>query len=410
MSERRANTSDVRPCPAQKCLHGRPPPTEAGSLLDLLWVMPTMVRMKHLVALCCVAAVAGFEIADACTGIGITAKDGGVVVGRTLEFGAPPESDLIVFPAGSEFQGSTPTGDGLKFTAKYGFCGANGFGIEDLILDGMNEKGLVVGLFYFPGYAEYARPTQENAARGMGPQTLGAWLLGNFATVGEVIAGIDGIAVLPVEVPALQEVPGAHLKVEDASGRCIVIEPRGGKLVVSENPVRVLTNAPGFGWHLTNLTNFLNQTSEYPKNRDLNGLKLSPFGMGAGMVGIPGDFTPPSRFVRMVFFSQCLDQQPDSPSAVAAVFHLLNNFDIPFGVARPPAGTAEGDPDFTPWAAVADTKEGKYYWRTFGDQNIRHIDLAKALAKTGKAPSKMFLGSQKPVYRLQSSDATDLLK
>ncbi len=373
-------------------------------------LIPTINRMKFLTPLCCVTALVGLAISNACTGVGLTAKDGGVVVGRTLEFGAPPESSVIVYPAGSEFEGRTPTGKGLKFTSKYGFCGANGFGVDDLILDGMNEKGLVVGLFYFPGYAEYTPPTAENAAKGMGPETVGAWLLGNFATVEEVVNAIDDIAVLPVELPALNEVPGAHFKVEDASGRCIVIEPRGGKLVVTENPIRVLTNAPEFSWHVTNLNNYLNQTSEYPKNLDLNGLKLSPFGMGAGMVGTPGDFTPPSRFVRMVFFSQSLAQQPDSPSAVSAIFHLLNNFDIPFGAARPPAGTAEGDADFTTWAAVSDTKEGKYYWRTFGDQNIRHIDLSKALAATGKAPSKIFMGPQKPVYQLQSTDSTDLLQ
>jgi len=366
--------------------------------------------MKILAPFFYVVLIASLEIATACTGIGLTSKDGGVVVGRTLEFGAPPESFLIVYPAGSEFQGRTPTGKGLKFVSKYGFCGANGFGVDDLILDGMNEKGLVVGLFYFPGYAEYTQPTKENETKGMGPETVSAWLLGNFATVQEVINALDDIAVLPVELPALKEVPGAHFKVEDATGRCIVIEPRGGKLVVSENPVRVLTNAPEFSWHLTYLNNFLNQSAAYPKSIDLNGLKLSPFGMGAGMVGMPGDFTPPSRFVRMVFFSQSLAQQPDTSSAVAAIFHLLNNFDIPFGVARPPTGTAEGDSDFTPWAAVADTKEGKYYWRTFGDQNIRHIDLAKALANLGSAPGKVFMGAQKPVYQLQSSDTTDLIE
>lgn len=348
-------------------------------------------------------------MAPACTGIGLTAEDGGVVVGRTLEFGAPPESEMIVFPAGSEFQGRTPTGNGLKFTSKFGFCGANGFGVEDLILDGMNEKGLVVGLFYFPGYAEYAAPTVENAAKGMGPETVSAWLLGNFATVEEVTESIGKIAVLPVELPALKQVPGVHFKVEDASGRCIVIEPRGGRMLISENPVRVLTNAPEFAWHLTNLNNFLNLSANYPKDRTIHGLKLSPVGMGGGMVGIPGDFTPPSRFVRMVFFSQSLARQPDSRSAVAAIFHLLNNFDIPFGVALPPADTAEGDADFTPWVGVADTHEKKYHWRTFGDPTIRHIDLNKALAASPKAPRKVSMGPQKPVYQLQSTDSTDLL-
>jgi choloylglycine hydrolase len=95
---------------------------------------------------------------------------------------------------------------------------------------------------------------------------------------------------------------------------------------------------------------------------------------------------------------------------VAAIFHLLNNFDIPIGTAQPPAGTAESDSDFTPWAGVADTKEGKYYWRTFGDQNIRHIDLGQALAAVKKTPAKIFMGAQDPTYQLQSTVWTDQLQ
>lgn len=346
----------------------------------------------------------------ACTGIGLTSKDGAVAVGRTLEFGAPPESSLVVLPAGSEIQGQTPKGDGMKFTTKYGFCGANGFGMDDLILDGLNEKGLVVGLFYFPNYAEYAEPTEENLAKGMGPETVGAYLLGTCATVEEAKEAVKNIAVLPVELPALKEVPGVHFKVEDAEGNCITIEPRGGELVVHDNPVRVLTNAPEFPWMLTNLNNYLNQTNAYPKDRTVNGLELSPFGMGGGMVGIPGDFTPPSRFARMTFFSLCIPEQPDVDSAVSAIFHLLNNFDIPVGVASPPSGGAESDDDFTPWSAVADTKNLKYYWRTFGDQNIRHVDLKAALEKAKDQPLTVFMGAQKPEYKLQSTNYTDQLK
>ncbi len=372
--------------------------------------------MKRILPSSFLAAVAAAFIsalgsnAHACTGIGLTAADGSVAVGRTLEFGAPPESSVIVYPAGSEFQGQTPTGNGLKFTSKYAFVGANGFGVDDLILDGMNEKGLVVGLFYFPGYAKYQEPTAENQAKGIGPQQFGAWALGTCSSVEDVLSRINNIAVLPVVLPALKEVPGAHFKIEDASGKCFVIEPVDGKLQITENPVRVLTNAPEFSYHLTNLNNYLNQTPDYPEDRNINGLKLSPFGMGGGMVGIPGDYSPPSRFVRMVFFSAALPQQKDSPAAVAAIFHLLNNFDIPVGVAKPPAGTAEGDDDFTPWAAVADTKTLTYYYRTFGDMNIRHVNLKAALAANSKSPTSVFMGPQKPAFQFTSTDSTGDLK
>jgi len=356
------------------------------------------------------ASVIGFHSSLACTGIGLTAADGSVAVGRTLEFGAPPNSDLIVYPAGTEIQGKTPKGDGMKWTAKYGFCGADGFGDDTLMLDGLNEKGLVVGLFYFPNYAEYGELTEENTDRAMGPETVGTYLLSTCATVEDAKEAVKKIAVVPVVLPALEEVPGVHFKVEDAQGNCIVIEPRGGELVVHDNPVRVLTNAPEFSWQLTNLNNFLNLTPEYQKNRRIGSLELGPFGMGGGMVGIPGDFTPPSRFVRMTFFGQAIPQQADADAGVAAIFHLLNNFDIPYGVAHPPAGSAEGDDDYTPWAAVADIKNLKYYWRTFGNQTIQNVDLMKALETAGDKSVQIPMGPQAPEYELQSTDVTADLK
>jgi len=355
----------------------------------------TTFIMKASRILCTALAASALTLQSslACTGIGLTAADGSVAVGRTLEFGAPPNSDVMVYPAGTDFTGKTPKGDGMKWSSKYGFCGANGFGDDTLILDGMNEKGLVVGLFYFPNYAQYAEASEENLAKpnAMGPETVGTYLLSTCATVEEAEAAVKDLTILPVELAALKEVPGVHFKVEDAKGNCIVIEPRGGELVVHENPVRVLTNAPEFTWQLTNLNNFLNMTPDYPANRKIGTLELSPFGMGAGMVGMSGDFTPPSRFVRMTFFSQALPQQPDATAAVAAIFHLLNNFDIPYGVAHPPAGTAEGDDDFTTWAAVGDTKNLVYYWRTFGNQIIQNIDLMKALEAAKDKPLSLFM-------------------
>lgn len=211
-------------------------------------------------------ALAAMLVADqpapACTGGALIAKDGGVAVGRTLEFGEPLNSVLAVWPAGSGFTGLTPGGkNGLSWKSKYGFVGPTAATNNDMVLDGMNDQGLNVGLFYFPGYAQYAEATPENAAKGMAPAQVTAWILGNFATVAEVKENIGKIALLPVILDLIGIVPDLHIKVQDPSGECIVIEPRGGELVVHENPVRVLTNAPEFPWMLTNLNNYLNMSA-----------------------------------------------------------------------------------------------------------------------------------------------------
>ena len=333
--------------------------------------------------------------ARACTGGALIAKDGGVAVGRTLEFGQPLDSVLAVWPAGSEFTGTTSTGaNGLKWKSKYGFVGPTVATYHDMLLDGLNDQGLNVGLFYFPGYAQYPEATPENVAKGISPGQVTAWILSHCATVAEVKQKIGEVAMLPVVLDIIGMVPDLHIKVQDASGACITIEPRGGKLLVHDNPVRVLTNAPEFPWQLTNLNNYLNISANYPDDRKIGDLQLSPFGMGGGAWGLPGDFSPPSRFVRMTFFLKTAEPQQTSDQAVATMFHFLNNFDIPPGSAIPPAGVSEKYPDYTSWTVVSDLKKKQYHWKTFGNQNVRAVDLAQALAAAGDKKVTVEMGPQ----------------
>ena len=83
-------------------------------------------------------------------------------------------SSLVVFPAGTEFVGTVLKGTGLQFKSKYGFAGANGFGVQNAMIDGLNEQGLSVGLFYFPGCAKYMEATPQNNAIGLAPRALSA--------------------------------------------------------------------------------------------------------------------------------------------------------------------------------------------------------------------------------------------
>ena len=330
-----------------------------------------------------------------CTGGALIAKDGGVAVGRTLEFGQALDSVLAVWPAGSEFTGTTSTGaNGLKWKSKYGFVGPTAATNHDMLIDGLNDQGLNVGLFYFPGYAQYSEATPENSAKGMAPAQVTAWILSNCATVAEVKEKIGDIALLPVVLDLIGIVPDLHIKVQDPTGACITIEPRDGELKVYDNPVRVLTNAPEFPWHLTNLNTYLNITSQYPADRKIGDLELSPFGMGGGAWGLPGDFSPPSRFVRMTFFLKTAEPQASVDQAVGTMFHFLNNFDIPPGSAIPPAGVSEKYPDYTSWTVVSNLAKKQYHWKTFGNQNVRMIDLAQALKAAGDKKVTVEMGPQ----------------
>lgn len=336
-----------------------------------------MVRRLACAALA--AALVLAQPAGACTGIRLVATDGGVAAGRTLEFGLDLKSDVVIIPKGVTVSGSAPDGGkGISYTTKYGAIGANGLGLSQII-DGVNDQGLYVGLFYFPGYASYANVTKENTSRALAPFEYGGWLLGNFASVEEVKANFDKVVIGPVVVEALKEAPPVHFVVHDRTGQSVVIEPLDGTLKIFDNPLGVLTNAPTFDWHMTNLRNYINLTATNVPPVDLSSLKLAQLGQGSGMHGLPGDFTPPSRLVRAVAFSQAVVPAPTAAEAVLQVFHILNNFDIPRGAVRE---THEGvrNADYTLWTSAADLKNLKWYFKTYNDQTIRSVDLAAAIA------------------------------
>jgi len=342
------------------------------------------------------AALSFAPVAQACTGIRLIAKDGGVVAARTLEFGFDMHSEVMVIPAGTTLTGSLPDGGkGISYKTKYGFLGANAEGLT-AIVDGINDQGLYVGLFYFPGYASYSDATKYNAARAMAPHEYANWLLGNFANVEEVKANFDKIVLVPVVVDAIEQAAPVHFVVHDRTGKSVVIEPLNKSLKIYDNPLGVMANSPTFDWHMTNLRNYVNLTATNVPPIDLGGIKLAQFGQGSGLRGLPGDFTPPSRFVRAVAFSQSAIPSDTAPQTVLQAFHILNNFDIPFGAVRE-VDNGQIHAESTTWTSASDLKNLRWYFKTYGDQSIHSVDLAKSLAAAHGKIRLIKMESRQPI-------------
>jgi choloylglycine hydrolase len=317
--------------------------------------------------------------AQACTGIRLTAQDGTVVHARTLEFGIDIHSDVLVVPRGYARTGTTPDGEeGLTWMTKYASVGLNGVGLP-FLFDGLNEKGLAAGTFYFPTSAGYMSYKAADAGKTMAIWEVGSWLLENFASVEEVKANIGKIVVPTVVFAGWGFAPEAHLVVHDVSGKSIVIEYVGGKLNVYDNPLGVITNSPTFDWQMTNLRNYVNFSMTNVPPVKLGSMTLEPFGQGSGMLGLPGDFTPPSRFVRAVAFSHSVLPSKTGHDAILEAFHVLNQFDIPKGAAREHEKDAHGNvlADYTLWTSASDLKTKRYYFRTYDNSQIRMLDLMK---------------------------------
>jgi choloylglycine hydrolase len=317
------------------------------------------------------------------------------------------QSKVLVVPAGKEFSGTLPDGGkGLTYTSRYAFVGANALGLP-AILDGLNDQGLSVGLFYFPNYAKYTDVTDENKSRALAPQEFGTWVLANFATVDEVREAVKNIVLVPTPVPGLGSpqgaVAGAHFFLQDKTGKSLVVEPVDGTLKVHDAPLGVMANAPTYDWQMTNLAAYINLSAKDIDTAKLGPLTLTAFGSGAGMLGLPGDFTPPSRFVRAAMFSQAAAPNKTAGESVLAAFHILNQFDIPEGSV---VNSAVGQPvnEITEWTSVADLQNLRWYFRTHKDQSIRMVDLKQAVdAANGEIATIDMETSPQPIANVSAS-------
>ncbi len=315
-----------------------------------------------------------------CTGILIQATDLSSVNGRTLEFGIPLDVSLSFIPRNYYFDVKTTLGSGMSYTSKYAAIGTSCFDYPALI-DGINEKGLSAGVFYFSGYASYSKLTQRNHSKALSPIDFCNWILTQFATLEEVKDALSSVIItesIVVTGEVLKkwgnrQLP-LHYIVYDRSGKSIVIEPLLEGLKVYDNPIGVITNSPTFDWHLTNLNNYVNLSPYGTASNPLGEMQLHSLGLGSGMLGLPGDFTPPSRFVRAAFFSKHAVAVASSSNAVDLTFHILNQFDIPKGSVRQKEN-ASVECDYTLMTSVKNAETIEYFYRTYADQRIKFLRL-----------------------------------
>lgn len=180
----------------------------------------------------------------------------------------------------------------MTWTSKYAAVGLNALGVSALV-DGMNEKGLAGGVLNFPGFAHYTDPAKADPRTLLAPWDFLTWVLTNHATVAGVKAALADVAVISVVQETMKIVPPLHYTLHDATGASLVIEPIDGTLKVYDNPVTAMTNSPTFEWHITNLRNYVKLSNVNAPPLKLGGVIISALGNGSGMLGVPGDGTPP---------------------------------------------------------------------------------------------------------------------
>lgn len=301
-----------------------------------------------------------------CTGITLKGEDGSAVFGRTLEWASFDfHSRIIIKPRNYSFKGRTPEGNnGKRWKSKYGIVGLD-FANTNIIIDGMNEKGLTVNGFYYPHFAQFLKYDKRKAGNTISSGEVIEYLLSQFSTIKEVENAMQKIQVVGVPVVKVGEAV-VHWIVEDKAGKAIVIEYTKGKLHIFNDKFGAITNSPSFDWHLINLQNYLHLQGQGFTRGGIASINFKPIGAGSGFLGLPGDFTPPSRFIRAVAFSQTARPTKNADETVFEVARILDNFNVPvIGKSELTSGTQ--------WTTVWDKSKGILYYHTYHNRATRAL-------------------------------------
>ena len=237
-----------------------------------------------------------------------------------------------------------------------------------LYFEATNEKGLSAAGLNFPQSAMYGTPGQGGLE--LAPFEVISYLLAGCSCVAEAQKVLDGANI--VEESFSQALPATplHWLIADPN-TCAVLECTAKGIRLYENPFGVLTNEPPFPFHAANVNRYMGLHEGLAENRLSDDLPLINHSLGLGAVGLPGDFSSASRFVRAMFVKEKSVCDGGESASVAQFFHILGAVSMPRGCVR----TANGALEYTRYSSCCNTKTGVYYYTTYDDLSVRSVDL-----------------------------------
>jgi len=238
--------------------------------------------------------------------------------------------------------------------------------------EAMNEAGLACAGLNFAQYAHWEKepvPGKHNIP----PYDFILWVLGNHDTVEDVKKGIGQIELIDIPINENTPCPTLHWMVSDKEGNSIVVEKTIDGLKVHDNTVNVMTNDPPFDWHLINLREYIKLSPEHPKKISWCDELCRANGLGAGTLGMPGDFASVSRFVRIAFARANMPVINSAAEALSHCFHMLDYVAMVKGGVKTPGGTE----DKTLYSCCMNLSEGIYYYKSSENSRISAVNMQK---------------------------------
>ena len=300
-----------------------------------------------------------------CTCINFKTKD--FYFGRNLDLEYSFGEKVVITPRNYELNLKNK----VKLKTKYAIMGMATV-MEDypLYADAVNEKGLCMAGLYFPGNAVYYE--EKEAYINIASFELIPWCLGNFSNIAELRKNLEKINITNHAFQEKIPVAELHWMISDEK-ECIVLEQTKTGLQIYENPYGVLTNNPPFHYHDINMNNYMNISAKNPANIFSEKVSLQPYGQGFGMLGLPGDVTPTSRFVRATFYKYNSITDEDEESSISQFFHILDSVSMIKGSVI----TKENNYDMTTYSSCINATKGIYYFKTYYNNQINAVALNK---------------------------------
>ena len=305
-----------------------------------------------------------------CTGLALETKDGLHLFGRNMDIEYSFNQSIIFIPRNFKCVNKS---NKKELTTKYAVLGMGTiFDDYPTFADGMNEKGLGCAGLNFPVYVSYSKEDIEGKTN-IPVYNFLLWVLANFSSVEEVKEALKNANI--VDIPISENIPNTtlHWMISDITGKSIVVEQTKEKLNVFDNNIGVLTNSPTFDWHVANLNQYVSLRYNQVPEFKLGDQSLTALGQGTGLVGLPGDFTPASRFVRVAFLRDAMIKNDKDSIDLIEFFHILNNVAMVRGSTR----TIEEKSDLTQYTSCMCLEKGIYYYNTYENNQINAIDMNK---------------------------------
>ncbi len=256
-----------------------------------------------------------------------------------------------------------------------------------LYYDAVNETGLCMAGLNFPKNAVYQ--DFDNEKTNIAPFELVPYILSRCKNVDDALFELKDINLWDISFNEQFKNTPLHWMLCDKY-RTVTIEPMRDGLKIYDNPIGVLTNNPPFDYHMHNIANYINVTPCYPENRFCASLKIEPYSLGMGGVGLPGDMSSASRFIRAAFIMQnsvCDDE-------LCQAFHILKSVEQPNGITY----TKDGKCEYTLYTSVCDAERSVYYYTTYNNSTVSAVSLFHENLNCDKLVSYPLNTKQKVFY------------